>query len=96
MTWGEANKAFSQNEMQRDYARLSSSLDAADQSAGFRPADQLTHGVAFTKPAQLSFEGFAQGKQDASTDSYVRQMTPYMAASHYMNQMRKPQSSQFL
>eukprot|EP00299_Pterocystis_sp_00344_P001242 c11074_g1_i1.p1 GENE.c11074_g1_i1~~c11074_g1_i1.p1 ORF type:complete len:208 (+),score=34.66 c11074_g1_i1:1-624(+) len=96
MSWADANALFSQNEMNRDYARLSTSLDAADQSAGFRPADQLTRGVPFSKVPDLSFNAFANGKMDGSISSYVRQLTPYLSASHYINKIRSPRDDQFI
>eukprot|EP00301_Raphidiophrys_heterophryoidea_P006793 c1270_g1_i1.p1 GENE.c1270_g1_i1~~c1270_g1_i1.p1 ORF type:complete len:219 (-),score=45.57 c1270_g1_i1:68-724(-) len=90
MTWDEANAAFENNAMDRDYARVSASLDAADQSAGFRSGKRLTRGVPFSKIGNLNFEGFAQGRDDGSIESTLRQMTPYLASSHYINQIRKP------
>lgn len=96
MSWGEANKAFSDNVMDRDYARLSSSLDAADQFAGFRASDKLTRGVPFSKVPDLNFQGFAQGKADGGLDSRVREMTPYLASSHYINKLRSPMTDHFI
>jgi hypothetical protein len=96
MSWGDANRAFSDSIKGRDYDRLSTSLDAADQFAGFRPAERLTKGVPFAKVPPLTFEGFALGKMDNGIDSYVRQMTPYLAASHYQNRIRTPKYDNFI
>lgn len=90
MTWGQANYAFAHNSMDRDYARLSSSLDAADQFAGFRANNGLTRGVPFSKAPDLSFQGFAMGKGDGGLDGRVREMTPYLAASAFQNNLRQP------
>eukprot|EP00298_Acanthocystis_sp_HF-20_P005659 c15748_g1_i1.p1 GENE.c15748_g1_i1~~c15748_g1_i1.p1 ORF type:complete len:287 (+),score=79.72 c15748_g1_i1:31-861(+) len=96
MTWGQANQAFADSIQNRDYSRQSAALDAADQYSGFRPSDQLTRGVPFSKAPRLNFEGFAQGKADGGIGSYVSEMTPYLASSHYINQIRKPLSNSII
>ncbi len=45
---------------------------------------------------RLDFQGFALGKMDDGLDSSIRALTPYLAASHYMNKIRTPMDNSYM